>query len=240
MRSGHRIGRHKEERVVASKMAQANRWTFGRVGALAALAALAIVLAGVGPAAAQTYEGEASIDPRLGVAFPVGDLAETHSVGFSGGLGISYKFHPHIAVRGDFDISVLDDESPQFGVVLAPTLTMIHYGAGLEFDFPPPDYQDFPLTFRWNVGAGGTSMSASRDFPAGEDVDFSATYPSVNSGIKIGYSVTPSVDIFLGGQMHLIFADSEEIVELVKRSSVEPYGTVWSAPVTLGVKAAFQ
>lgn len=223
---------------MASTMAQVDRWTRGCV---AALAALALIVVGTQPAAAQDGDyGQISVDPRAGVGFPVGDLATTHQAGFSGGLGVAYKFHPNIGIRGDFDLAVLDDESPQFGVVLAPTLTMVHFNGGVEFDFPRPDWQNFPLSFRWNVGAGGTSMSASRDFPDEVDVDFSGTYPSVNSGVKVGYRITPDVDIFVGGQMYLTFADEVEIAELVKRTGIEPFGTVWSAPVTLGVKASFQ
>ncbi len=223
---------------MASTMAQVDRWTRGCVALLAALALIAV---GTQPATAQDGDyGQISVDPRAGVGFPVGDLAMTHQAGFSGGLGVAYKFHPNIGIRGDFDLAVLDDESPQFGVVLAPTLTMVHFNGGVEFDFPRPDWQNFPLSFRWNIGAGGTSMSASRDFPDEVDVDFSGTYPSVNSGVKVGYAITPDVDLFVGGQMYLTFADEVEMAELLKRTGIEPFGTVWSAPVTLGVKASFQ
>ena len=223
--------------MVASMMARSKSWIRGLGGAMAALALLAAVAA---PAAAQEDYAPFSVDPRAGVAFPIGDLADTHEFGFSGGMGLAVKVHPNVALRGDFEVSVLDDESPQFGTVLAPTLTMTHFYGGLEFDFGPPDFQHTPLSFRWNLGAGGVSMSASRDFPTGQDVDFSQTYPSVNSGAKIGYRFSRSVELFLGGQIFLTFADDQEMAELVKRvPDREPYGTVWSAPVTLGLKASF-
>lgn len=223
--------------MVASMMDRTERWTRGIVGATAALALLA---AAATPAAAQDDYAPFSVDPRAGVAFPIGDLADSHEAGFSGGMGIAVKVHPNVALRGDFDVAVLDDESPQFGTVLAPTLTMTHFYGGLEFDFSPPDYQDVPLSFRWNIGGGGVSMSASRDFPTGEDVDFSQTYPSVNTGAKVGYRFSRSVELFLGGQLFLTFADDQEIAELVERvPQREPYKTVWSAPVTLGLKASF-
>ena len=223
--------------MVESTMDRPIRWTRRLVGALAGLALLAAAPA---TAAAQSVDSPVTIDPRAGIGFPVGDLADTHQAGFAGGLGIAYKLTPHIGVRGDFDLMVLDDESPQFGVVLAPTLTVIHYHAGLEFDFAKPEFQEFPLSFRWSLGAGGTSMSADRNFPDDVDVDFSGTYPSINTGMKIGYQVSPMMDLFLGGQMFLTFADEEEIAELVKRSGTQPFGTVWTAPVTLGVNVTFQ
>lgn len=207
---------------------------------LCALAAVVALAATAGTAAGQETYPRISIDPRAGVGFPVGDLADTHDLGFAGGAGVAAEVQPGIAIRGDVDVLILDDESPQFGTVLAPTLTVVHFHGGVEFDFARPRHQDVPLTLRWSLGAGGTSMSASRDFPDGEDVDFSATYPSVNSALKVGYRVTRSVEFFVGGGMFLTFADDEEIAELVKRvPSRAPYETVWSAPVTLGLKAAF-
>lgn len=211
------------------------RWIFG------ALAAMVLLALGAQSSAAQETYSEFGVDPRLGVAFPVGDLADTHEFGFSAGLGVSYYFHRHVAVRGDVEVSVLDDESPQFGVVLAPPLTLVNFNAGIELDFPRPDYQEFPLTFRWYVGGGGTSMSASRDFPTGEDIDFSATYPSVTSAVKIGYQVAPDVETFVGGQAYLIFTDEAETLELVQRApQAGPFGAAWSMPVTAGVQIKFR
>lgn len=204
------------------------------------LAACTIALLWAAPAAAQQSHQRLSVDPRAGVAFPVGDLADVHEAGFTGGVGLAYAFHPNVAVRGDLDVSVLDDESQAFGVVLAPTLTMVHFHGGLEFDFVRPGDQALPLTLRWGVGGGGTSMSASREFPDGEDVNFSQTYPSVNSAVKIGYAFSSGVEAFVDGRMNLVFADELEVAELVKRiPNFEPFGTIWSAPVTAGVKLTF-
>lgn len=220
-----------------STKTQSIRWT-QRLAA--GLIALAVLLAAPGAAAAQDGDARATFDPRAGIGFAVGDLSKTHNIGFAGGLGVAYEVHPHISLRGDFDLMMLDEDRPQFGVVLAPPLTMIHYHAGLQFDFPEPRYQTIPLSLRWSLGAGGTSMSADRDFPGEQDVDFSGTYPSMNSALKIGYRLDPQVDLFVSGQIFLTFADDEEIAELVKRSSVQPYGTVWSLPLTLGANITLQ
>lgn len=216
---------------------QSIRWT-QRLAA--GLIALAVLLSAPGAAAAQDGDARATFDPRAGIGFAVGDLSKTHNMGFAGGLGVAYEVHPHISLRGDFDFMLLDGNTPEFGIELAPQLSVIHYHAGVQFDFPRPRYQTIPLSLRWSLGAGGTSMSADRDFPSGEDVDFSGTYPSMNSGLKIGYRLNPKVDLFVSGQIFLTFAEDEEIAELVKRSSVEPYETVWSLPLTLGANISLQ
>lgn len=192
------------------------------------------------PLAAQTSDASITVDPRVGVGFPVGDLRDTQESGFAGGLGISVKLHSNIGIRGDVDVLLLDDESPMFGVVLAPTLDVIHYHGGVEFTFEPDDWSTIPLTFRWNLGGGATSITGERDFPDGTNVDFSATYPSGNTGIKIGYRVAPWLDLYGGGQLFVTFADTEETVELVKRSpTTEPFDTLWTAALTFGAQLAF-
>lgn len=173
----------------------------------------------------------------MGLEFPMGGLADLERYGFTTGFGLAYKFHPHIGIRGDFDVAFLRNKPGN----LTPPLTLVHYGASLEFDFPPPDYQDFPLTFRWDIGGGATSMSGDETFVGAESIDFSSTFPTLHSGMKIGYEITPTLEIFAGGRLYLIFADDAETAELYKNNpGRSPFGTTWSAPVTLGVKAAFQ
>jgi len=218
--------------VTASTMVRTNRWIRGAVGVAAAVAMLAL---SSGAASAQEGAG-ISVDPRAGLEFPTGGLAEIHTYGFTGGLGVAFEIHPHINLRGDFDMGILNEKSG----VRTPSLTVLHYNAGVEFDFPPPDYQDFPLTFRWNIGAGATSLSGDETFAGAEDIDFSQTYPSINTGVKIGYEVAPTVELFAGGALHLIFADRAESAELYKNTTRQPFGNTWSAPVTLGLKASFQ
>lgn len=190
---------------------------------------------------AQSASDRVAVDPRVGVAFPVGALADVNEFGAAGGLGLAYYFHPHIAVRGDVALSVLDDRSPAPGTVLAPTLSLFHFNGGIQFDFPRSKFQDAPLSFRWNLGFGGTRMSATRDFPSGEDVDFQHTYVTLNSGGKIGWEFTETVTAFVGGEAYLIFADEEETAELVKRApAAEPFGASWAVPLTLGVELEFR
>lgn len=202
-----------------------------------ALAALVLLLASGRSASAQSGLPEVSVDPRMGIEFPVGDLSDIHTYGLTGGLGVAYRFHPNIAVRGDVDVGTLEDKSG----FLTPSLTTVHYGASVEFYLPKPPHQDFPLTVRWSIGGGATSLSGEEAFVEAEPIDFSATYPTLGSAVKIGYEVTPEVEFFAGGQMYLIFADEAETAELyVNEPGHGPFGTTWSAPVVLGVKAAFR
>lgn len=218
--------------MTASTMVRTNRCIRGAVGVAAAVAMLALT----GQTVSAQEDARISVDPRAGLEFPTGGLAEIHTYGFTGGLGVAFEIHPHINLRGDFDMGILNEKSG----IPTPPLTVLHFNAGLEFDFPPPNYQEFPLTFRWNIGAGGTSLSGDETFPGAQDVDFSQTYPSINSGVKIGYEVTPTVELFAGGALHLIFAEKSESAELYKNTTREPFGNTWSAPVTLGLKASFQ
>ena len=202
---------------------------------LAAAVALVTVTVSAEPATGQ--DSEISVDPRAGLEFPVGGLSEIHSFGFTGGVGVSFAIHPHINLRGDFDAGILNEKSG----IQTPSLTVLHYNAGIEFDFTAPEFQEFPLSFRWNLGAGATTLTGDESFAGAEDVDFSQTYPSITTGAKIGYALTPRIELFAGGSLHLIFAEESETVELFKNApGRQPFGNTWSAPVTLGVDLSVQ
>ena len=216
-----------------STMIQTGR-RYGRlVGAVCAMVALTIPL----QTASAQQDARITVDPRAGLEFPIGGLSEIHSFGFTGGAGVAFEISPHINLRGDFDAGILNEKSG----IRTPSLTVLHYNAGIEFDFAAPEFQEFPLSFRWNLGAGGTTLTGDESFPGAEDVDFSATYPSFTTGAKIGYRLSPSVELFAGGSLHLIFADESETAELFKNApGRQPFGNTWSAPVTLGLRASLQ
>ena len=218
--------------MAASVMDRMGQW---RRVALATAVALAAMAVSAETAIAQ--DSEISVDPRMGLEFPVGGLSEIHSFGFTGGVGVSFEIHPHINLRGDFDAGVLNGKSG----VQTPSLTVLHYNAGIEFDFAEPEFQEFPLSFRWNLGAGATTLTGDESFAGAETVDFSQTYPTITTGAKIGYGLTPRVELFAGGSLHLIFAEESETAELFKNApGRQPFGNTWSAPVTLGVQAFLQ
>lgn len=210
--------------------------TIGAALALAVAAALA-------PADAQAQGAEHpwSIDARGGIAVPAGDLSDAVDVGPSFGLGIAYRIHPRIALRVDGDLDVYSgaDLETAGGQVELPDLNLWHYNAGLAFEVTRPGASPWDVTA--NLGAGATTFDG--DAPAGggstvDDGGLSETYFTANGGLRVGYDVHESVNVYAGGQWYLAFTDEEDTAG-VAGPEAQGFDTASSIPLTLGVKIRF-
>jgi hypothetical protein len=195
---------------------------------------VAVAVMAVPSALAGQDMSRVSVDPRLGVAFPVGGLDEVTDFSVSGGVGLGWELHPNVAVRGDLLYSRLDAETDGFGDPVAPSLDLFTYSLGLAFDFPRPRWQDVPLTFGATVGLGATHMSGSRQ--RGRTVlTFDETYATVTGGGRIGLPVSSRVRAFVATEVLLIFADRQETQILTLNDpTADPFETGWVIPLTAG------
>lgn len=210
-----------------------------RYAALPVTAGLLLALTAA-PAGAQS-EGDVTLDPRAGVIFPVGGLADVTTFGASGGLGVAYHVTSHLALRGDVELSVLDDRKDEFGVVISPPMSLMAFTAGLEVDFPPRRWQDEPLTFRWNVGVGGMRMDAEEHFADGSSLVFQHTFTTLQTGGKIGYRLSPTLTAFVGSQVYAIFTGEDDTRLFSERSiGAEPFAVAWTVPLSVGVQATIR
>lgn len=208
--------------------------------ALRALSSAGILLLLPLTAAAQEFEERVSIGIHGGLAVPAGALSDIGDVGGTVGGGLSYYFLEHLGVRLDVTGEFLDDRLDTSGAVPSPPMNLVHVHTGVEVDFPAPEWQRHPMTFRVNAGGGITSVSADGVFDDGSEVDFSETYPSLTAGGRVGYQATPTVSVFVAGQAFLTFFDEEDTQVFADRSlDVDTFSTTWSIPVTLGVAFTF-
>lgn len=72
--------------------------------------------------------------------------------------------------------------------------------------------------------------------------DFSETYFTANGGLKVGYDVTPSVNVYAGGQWYLAFTDEEDtaVLSSLSPSEINAFDTASEIPIVLGVRASFR
>ncbi|MFQ5679742.1 MAG: hypothetical protein ACE5HP_09840 [Gemmatimonadota bacterium] len=199
--------------------------------AVLAAGLLFLLLAAEGVTAQE--RGRVTVEGRAGVAFPLGELADITDAGPSFGAGVAYFFHPNVGVIGDFQASLLSPSSPDpFNVIRTTDVDLTSFGVGLVLDFPRPSMQDQPLTFRLRVINGITALSAGRS------VDLSETYYTLDTGGRIGYQVSPRIEVFLGTDVYFVFtSDSETAAFFQGPNPVEPMDLAISLPITLGVKA---
>lgn len=206
-----------------------------------ALLATTLLLASTSPADAQQVDGQRfSIEPRVGIAIPAGDLSDVADVGPGVGIGFAYRLSNRLAVRIDGDVDILSGLDSSGTGPEGPDATIYHYGAGLQYALLDP------ATNRWaidvNLGAGASTFDVD-DFSAGGDpVDFSETYFTANGGVQVGYDVTPTVNVFGRGQAFLMFTDEDDTAVFSAFSpDIDPAGfdTAWSIPLSVGVAIYF-
>lgn len=179
------------------------------------------------------------VDGHGGVVLPTGDLADSHDVGPTAGIGLAYRIHPRIALRADGAIDWLQTAELSNGVT-TPDLRLWHYNAGVEFDMLPQRIEHWSLTT--NVGAGATTFDMDELQLMGETgADFSETYFSVNGGAEVGYNVNRYLEFFLGAQTNVMFADEQDTAFLNDvGSELDGFGTVVSLPIYAGASFSFR
>lgn len=211
----------------------------------AALLAAGLALPRAAPA--QDVGETWTFDARGGVSVPAGDFDDLpfEDVNPTAGAGATYWFSPRFGVQvsGDWERYLGDDAEVASGVTTegapgAPDMDIFHYGGGVVADLASG-------VSRWdlevNVAGGGTSY-VSDDFAVdgGPSDDFSQTYPSASGGIKLGYDLSRSVNVFLGGQAYVAFPDEDDTQRLARLSPrARPFDTAWTFPFQAGVKIEF-
>lgn len=196
---------------------------------LVALAALMLVL----PADART-QGRFSFDAHGGIAVPAGELSEFTGVGQAFGVGIACWFSPRVAVRSDFDTSVLNGKDSDATGTAAPDAGLLHINVALELNLTNPEAS--PWSFAINGGAGASALEVD-DVP-GMLADFDETYFALKGGLRIGYELSRNVAIHLIGQWYLTFTDEQDTALFSQFSGVDPRGfsTASDIPLSLGIR----
>ena len=202
----------------------------------AAMAAL-LVFGMVGTAGAQ--QG-ISVEARGGIAIPTSDLSDLADSGPSFGVGINFPLNNRLSLRVDGDVDLLSGNDASGTGPEGPDINLYHYGAGLEYALVEQGASRWGIDI--NVGAGATTFDADDFDVMGTTVDFSETYFTANGGLTLNYRVSPSVNVFLGGQAFIMFADEDDTAVFAAiNSDIDPAGfdNVVTIPVTAGFQVFF-
>lgn len=213
---------------------------------IGAMAVGAMLVPGLpGGAAAQAVDQPWVLEGRGGISVPAGELADVFDVGPSFGVGVGYRVHERVTLRVDGDVGILGGADLATGAE-APDTRLWHYNGGVEFEITRPDRS--PWSVSANLGAGATTISGD-DFAGpltnpvtGETVtDFSETYFTANGGLRVGYALTPSLDVFAGGQWYLAFADEDDtaVYSALSPSEIDAFDTASEIPIVVGLRATF-
>jgi hypothetical protein len=175
-----------------------------------------LMLLGIAPIVqAQSAERRVSLEARGGVNVPTFDISDAVDAGPSVGLGAAVQFAPKLWLMGDVDLG-FHSGADLAGGGEAPDVKVYHYIAKLGYELLSEGQS--PWSVIVNAGAGALTFDA--------DGGGSNTYPAINVGAKIGYRVSPRVQLLLSPQGDIALTDDEEV------------GTsnAWVWPFTAGVR----
>jgi len=196
---------------------------------LAVLAALSVVR----PVDAAAQD-KLTVDARGGVAVPASDLADLFDVGPSVGVGLAYRLTSRVSLRLDGDVDILNGASGPGGD--GPDMNIYHYNAGVAVNLIGADTRGWNVDV--NVGAGASTFDSDSFQVNGTIRDFSETYFTTNGGVRVGYDVSRSLNVFVGGQAYLMVTDDSDTAVFAQiNPAADPNGfdTAWTFPITAGV-----
>ena len=196
------------------------------------------------PATVAAQSSEFSVDLHAGLSAPVGMLGDLTTTGGAYGAGLVWHFSEHVGLRGDFVINRLDNGLNESGLLLSPPMDLTHMGGGLELRFGSPKYQDLPMTFSFNVGAGVTTMDVDETFSSIHPANgIDESYLTLTFGGQVGYQVirqgSARLNIFFKAQPNLILVDSADMLPFSQLLGSDPFDSVWVIPLTLGARVTF-
>lgn len=218
-------------------------------GIVAVAAALCLALAG----GASAQEPPIDFDATGGVGLPVGDLADVADLGPAFGVGFNFGLTERLYLRAQGGAELYDgvDLGEPLGNegINDLDLNLIHFQAGGLYHLLPRDRGDSPLFVTLNGVVGATNLHVPRVATSvGTDAvefEISELYPSGAAGVSIGYALHEQVDLVVDGRGHVVLGDEEDTAELVQvvndvvDDPVDGLGTMWSVPVTAGVRFHF-
>lgn len=221
-----------------------HRSSFGIIGAV-----LALTLALAGTADAQQVP--IVVDGRAGIGLPISDLGDLVDPGPAFNFGVSFGISDRFLIRADGGAELY--EGIELGEPLGNEgindfeVDLIHFhGGGTYYLVPPEDDSRFFVSL---TGMGGvTNFNVPRlAASVGNDAiefELSELYPSASGGVSLGYAVHEQVSLYLDGHTYLVFGDEEDTAEVIQVAGAvadvpESLGTVWSVPVTAGVRLTF-
>lgn len=214
--------------------------------------ALAFLLFSTGEISAQ--DPPIAFDAAGGLGFAIGDLGDV-----ADGPGPAFDIGVNFGLSDRFSLRLHGGAELYEGVELGEPvgnegindleLDLIHFHGGGFWVLTPPD--EGPLSVSLTGTAGATNFNVPRVAASvGTDAiefEVSELFLSVAAGASVGYAVHEQVDLFLDAKSFVVFGDeeNEEIVEMlqvvndVSDEPVETLGTMWSIPVTAGVRLHF-
>ncbi len=175
-----------------------------RIPIVCGILALLVLL----PTSMAAQQGRTSLELRLGVGNPTQDLAVVHEEGLAYGVGIAYRVRRRIELRLEGTLENLEPGGGRpdlLGGAKGPDANAWHLVGGLGIELTDPTASDWEVTYFAQAGVTYFDVEESETFPAQ-----TATAPTLNSGLTVGYDVAKPLNLFLRMEAYLMLSDTSD------------------------------
>lgn len=211
------------------------------VGAMAAFAFLPIRAEAQSPYSPMFWSFEAGV----GMAIPMGDVADAAESGPSFSGAASYFLRPRMALRVEGALDMLGTKGP-----VDPNFQILHVTGGIEYHLTDPMGS---TTLAVDVGLGVSTLDSdafllqNHPRPGLHTVGLvNGSYFSGNAGIKAGLNFArhaetgvPMVTLFAQADVRYVMTDEEETHVYGELNNVHGFSSIMEIPFSVGLRVNF-
>lgn len=181
---------------------------------------LGLLLLALTPSSAHAQRGRSTVDARVGLVSPKGDLGDVHDdAGVLAGLGFGYRVSDRVELRLDGTFEHLFDGGKQgfLGAVRGPEADLWHVTGGLGIELTNP-FRNWEVslfggggvTF-FNVSERALEVVDGRQVVQGIDRDaLTDTKLTGNVAVFVGYQLTDVLTLFYRTEGYVMFGAASD------------------------------
>ena len=211
------------------------------VGAMAAFAFLPIRAEAQSPYSPMFW----SFEGGVGLAMPMGDVADAAESGPSFSGAASYFLRPRLALRAEGALDMLGTKG-----AVDPNFQILHLTGGIEYHLTDPMGS---TTVAVDFGVGASTLDSdpilllNNPSPGRHKVGLvNGSYPSVNAGIKAGFNLArhaesgvPMVTLFASADLRYVMADASATAVYGALNNSPGFSSIMEIPLSVGLRVNF-
>lgn len=210
----------------------------------------AVVMLALLPVRAEAQSGAYSpmfwsFEGSVGMALPMGDIADAAEAGPAFTAAVSYFMSPRLALRAEGGLDMFGTQGS-----VDPSLQLFHVLGGIEYHLTDPMGN---TTVAVDVLAGASTFDTDvirlNNYPNAGDFTVglvNGSYVAGNAGIKVGYnfarhadSGVPMVTLFAHAKVRMVWANAEDTAVYMALNGLDGFDTVMEIPFSVGLRINF-
>ncbi len=211
------------------------------VGAMAAFAFLPIRAEAQSPYSPMFW----SFEGGVGMAIPMGDIADAAEAGPSFSGAASYFLRPRLALRVEGALDMLGTKG-----AIDPNFQILHVTGGIEYHLSDP-MGSTTLAVDFGLGASTLDSDAfllrNNPSPGRHTVGLvNGSYLSANAGIKAGVNFArhaetgvPMVTLFAAADLRYIMTDATDTAVYGELNGLSGFDSIMEIPFSVGLRVNF-